>query len=58
MKKIWAKFVSFNYNIGYLRTDQTFMHFQIISDLREKCGNFDILPITSSLGLGIFTKSC
>ena len=42
MKKIWANFVSFNYNIGYLRRDQTFMHFQIESDLREKCGNFDI----------------
>ena len=29
MKKIWANFTTFNYNIGYLRKGQTFMYFQI-----------------------------
>ena len=51
--------VTFNYNIGYFRRDQTFMYFQIERDLREKkYGNFDILTIKLSLRLGIITKSC
>ena len=56
MKKIWADFVTFNYNIGYFSRDQTFMYFQRESDLRKKYGNIDILTIKSSLRLGIFTK--
>ena len=57
MKKIWANFITFNYNIGYLRRGQIFMYFQIKSDLREKnYGNLDILTIKQSLGLGISKK--
>ena len=33
MKKIWVNFITFNYNIGYLRRGQFFMYFQIESDL-------------------------
>ena len=33
MKKIWANFTTFNYNIGYLRIYHTFMYFQIESNL-------------------------
>ena len=34
------------------------MYFQIESNSREKYGNFDILTMKQSLGLGIFMKSC
>ena len=40
MKKIWTNFITFNDNIRYLRRDQTFMYFQIESDLREKIWKF------------------
>ena len=52
---MWANFITFNNNIGYLRRGQTFIYFQIKSDLREIYGNFDILKIKPSLGLGMFT---
>ena len=40
MKKIWANWLSFTYNIGHLRGDKIFMYFQIESDLREKIWKF------------------
>ena len=55
---MWANFITFNNNIGYLRRGQTFIYFQIKSDLREIYGNFDILKIKPSLGLGMFTIGC
>ena len=36
MKKIWANFITFHYNIGYMRRDHNFTYFQIKSNLREK----------------------
>ena len=59
MKNIWANFRTFNYSIGYLRRDYTFMYFQIKSDLREKIWKFGhFYNKKPSLGLGIFIKSC
>ena len=58
MKNIWANFITFNYNIGYLRRDHTFMYFQIKSDFREKIWKFGhFYNEKPSQGLGIFTKS-
>ena len=51
-----GQFITLNYNIGYLRRGQTFMYFQIESNLRENYGNFDILNNKTKFIVRNFTQ--